>query len=115
MRVSSIQEDIRDLGVEIIWVLERTQAGQPGTADTCYDFFHTAGATEGWCVGDSQTMPVPQTFDNSPFAIGRGFDLIVARDSMRIEWVSTHGTPSGNENLTAEQILAEVTAVVEAL
>lgn len=109
MRVSSIQDDIRALGIEIIWVLEYTVGSVGGTADNCYDFFDTAGATEGWCVGDSQTMPTPYTFDDSPFAIGRGFDMLVHRDTMQIVWESNHGTPAGNENLTASEILAELT------
>ena len=71
MRVTSIQDDIRALGIEIIWVLEYTVSGVGGTADSCFDFFTTGGATEGWCVGDSQTMPTPYTFDDAPFAIGR--------------------------------------------
>lgn len=53
-------------------------------------------------------MPNPGTFDNSPFALARGFDIIVRRSDMRIVWVSTHGTTSGNDNLTGAQVLTEV-------
>ena len=51
-------------------------------------------------------------FDNSPFAEGRGFDIIVPRSAMTIEWVSTHGTPSGNDNLSGDDVLAEVERVI---
>ena len=69
----------------------------------------------GWCVGDDQTNPGDRAFDSSPFAIGRGFDLIVPRSSMAVEFVSTHGTPEGNENLTGAEVLEEVDRVLSAL
>lgn len=118
MSVGSIQDDIRSLGIEIIWVLEYTVSGQGGTDDNCYDFFSnaaTVNASEGWCVGDSETMPVAYTFDDSPFAIGRGFNMLVDRDTMQIVWESNHGTPAGNDNLTAAEILAELTVEMQNL
>jgi hypothetical protein len=75
----------------------------------------TVNSDKGWCVGDSQTLPTAYTFDNSPFSIGRGFDLLVPRGSMVIEFESSHGTPGGNENLDGAAILAEVQALVASL
>ena len=66
------------------------------------------GSDNGWCVGDSETEPEPGTFDNSPFSVERGFDIIVTRSDMRIGYATSHGTPSGNENVDGEDILAEV-------
>lgn len=63
------------------------------------------GSSLGWCVGDSRTQPTPGTFDTSPFSIGRGFDIIVPRDTMTIEYTTNHGTPSGNENPTGADVL----------
>ncbi len=34
---------------------------------------------------------------------------------MRIEYVTTHGTPSGNDNLTGDDILAAVQEVLAGL
>jgi len=36
----------------------------------------------------------------------------VPRSTMRIEYVTTHGTPSGNDNLTGDDILAAVQEVI---
>lgn len=95
-------------GAEIVWVLEADTRLVPGTAEACREFVDGWGSTRGWCVGDGQTEPETGAWDDSPFAIGRGFDLIVERESMEIVWVSTHGTPDGNENLSGEDVLAEV-------
>ncbi len=93
-------------------MLEQGYLAQPGTASMCRDILDDLGSDDGWCMGDSQTQPVSGTFDNSPFSIGRGFDLIVQRDTMELLWSSNHGTPSGNDNLTGAQVLAEVEARV---
>ena len=93
-------------------MLEQGSIAQAGTATLCRSELDYLGSDDGWCVGDSQTSPVPGTFDNSPFSIGRGFDLIVQRDTMELLWSSNHGTPNGNENLTGAQVLAEVQARV---
>lgn len=106
------EDDIIAAGAEIIWVMEQTAANEPGTADNCYSFLSQLGSTKGWCVGDSQTQPVPYTFDNSPFSTGRGIDMVVRRSTMTIEFVADHGTPAGNDNLTGAEILAAVQAVV---
>lgn len=75
----------------------------------------SVGSTLGWCVGDSETMPVPGTFDESPFSIDRGFDIIVPRGGMDIRYTTNHGTVSGNENITGAELLVEVQAVVASL
>ncbi|MCB9674612.1 MAG: hypothetical protein H6737_05805 [Alphaproteobacteria bacterium] len=113
-----MEDDIIAAGAEIIWVLEADASGVAGTAASCMAFFdqfptqYGVSVDQGWCVGDGQTIPTPGTFDNSPFSVGRGFDLIVPRDTMRIELASSHGSPSGNDNLSGADILAEVQAIV---
>ena len=99
-------------GAQIVWVLEQGPQFQDGTAVECEEVMQELGATQGWCVGDDETQPVADVFDDSPFAEGRGFDFIVPRSTMRIEYVTTHGTPSGNDNLTGDDILAAVQEVI---
>jgi hypothetical protein len=106
--VAEYDDQIEAAGAGIIWVLEANSRSQPGTAQSCYDTIRGFGADRGVCVGDGETAPVARAFDNSPFAIGRGFDLIVPRDTMVIEYISTHGTPSGNENADGQEILDAV-------
>lgn len=110
-----VEQQILDAGAQIIWVLEQDSFLQPGTAQLCRDFIDSRGSTLGWCVGDGQTMPTPGTFDNSPFSIGRGFDIIVPRGSMTIEFTTNHGTPGGNENITGEELLAAIEAIAATL
>lgn len=105
---AQIEEDILAERVQIIWILEADSGGTPGTAESCRAFMDARGSDKGICVGDGQTMPVPRVWDQSPFAIGRGFDLLVRRSDMKIGWSTTHGTPAGNENLTGEQLLQAV-------
>lgn len=102
-------------GAEIIWVLEQTSFGQPGTAENCQEFLNNLGSSQGWCVGDSQTMPVPGSFDDSPFSLQRGFDIIVTRSDMEIRYATNHGTTSGNENISGAELLAEVQAIADSL
>jgi len=104
-----------DAGAQIIWVLEQDRSRRPGTRASCDALFDTEGSTRGICVGDAQTEPVAGTFDVSPFSISRGFDIIVDRRSMEIVWASSHGTPSGNDNLDGEQVLDAVREVVDSL
>ncbi len=82
--------------------------GEAGTAETCRDTLDSLGSDAGWCVGDGQTEPEEGTFDDSPFSVARGFDIIVTRDDMKIVWTTSHGTPSGNENLTGDDVLDAV-------
>ena len=78
-----------------------------------------APSDKGWCVGDEETHtplgPAPDTFDTSPFSVGRGFDLIVPRESMVIRYSSSHGSPSGNDNLTGQDLLTEIQAILQTL
>lgn len=102
------EENIINAGGQVIWVLEQDRSGVDGTAESCRSFMNGQGSDNGICVGDAQTMPTPGTFDDSPFALARGFDIIVQRSTMKILWVSTHGTTAGNDNLTGEEVLAAV-------
>ena len=105
-----------DAGAEIIWVLQEDNRQVPGTAERCMEIMDDLGNPDvGWCVGDDQTRPEPRVFDSSPFAIGRGFDLIVPTSTMEIVYTTSHGTPGGNENLTGEEVLAEVERVISQL
>jgi hypothetical protein len=103
-----IEQDLISEGIGLIWVLEADRSGVDGTASSCRDYVDSFGSTTGRCVGDGQTEPTPGTWDDSPLAIGRGFDIIVERETMRVLYQTTHGTPGGNENLTAQQLLEEI-------
>ena len=110
-----VEQQIIDAGAEIIWVLEQNQSGQIGLANDCRSYMDAKGSTQGWCVGDGETQPMPGTFDESPFSIERGFDMIVVRETMQVVYTTTHGTTGGNENIDGEALLAEVQAVVAGL
>ncbi|MCB9673848.1 MAG: hypothetical protein H6737_01965 [Alphaproteobacteria bacterium] len=110
-----MEDDIGALDVGIVWVLEADPSGQAGTAQSCYDFVSASGASTGWCVGDAETVPDPGEWDDSPFSVGRGFDIVVPRETMRIEYTTNHGTPSGNDNPTAEELLAAIEGIVSGL
>lgn len=110
-----VEEQILDAGAEIIWVLETDSFLQPGTAQGCRNLVDSLGSDKGWCVGDGDTHPVPTTFDNSPFSVGRGFDIVLPRATMVIEYTTNHGTPDGNENITGEQLLAQIQMIADSL
>jgi hypothetical protein len=105
--VAQVEEDIIAEGAQLIWVLETDRVGRrdAATAERCRAFMRARGSSQGWCVGDAETMPTPGVFDRSPFSIARGFDMLVRRSNMRILWASSHGTPAGNENLTGQEVL----------
>lgn len=104
-----VESDIVAAGAEIIWVLEKDHTQTPGTADLCMSVMDELDATDrGWCVGDAQTEPTPGTFDAAPFAVGRGFDMLVDRGTMEVLWTSSHGTPGGNENIDGAEVLRAV-------
>ncbi len=107
----AVESDIIAAGAQIIWVLEQGPQFQDGTATECFALMEELGATQGWCVGDDQTKPDADVWDESEFSVGRGFDLIVPRSTMEIVFSSSHGTPMGNDNLSGEEILAEVQRV----
>jgi len=113
--VAQSEDEIIAAGAEIIWVLEQGSGFTDGTAENCIDTMEALGATQGWCVGDDESLPAPDVFDDSEFAIGRGFDLIVPRSTMTIDWVSTHGTPSGNDNLDGDDVLQAVEDIIGGL
>lgn len=104
-----------DAGAQIIWVLEQDQNGGIGLATTCRSYLDGKDSTLGWCVGDGQTQPVPGTFDNSPFSISRGFDMIVVRETMEVVFSSNHGTTTGNENITGAELVEVVEQIVAGL
>lgn len=112
--MANYAEDLEDAGAGIVWVLERTASNAQGTAERCIDFMTdpNIGADRGWCVGDGQTQPTSGEFDDSPFSVGRGFDLVVRRRTMVIEATSAHGSPGGNENLDGAEILELVEDVL---
>jgi hypothetical protein len=91
-------------------VLESDSNVRPGTADSCRRFVDGRMSDQGLCVGDGETLPQPGTFDKSPFAEGRGFDVLIRKSDMRIVYVTSHGTPNGNDNVTAEALLEEIRA-----
>lgn len=94
-------------------MLEQGPRFEDGTADECLETLQALGADQGWCVGDDETdPPYADVWDLSPFAQNRGFEIIVRRSTMTIEWASSHGSVSGNDNISAAELLAEVEAVV---
>ncbi len=97
-------------------MLEADARGTAGTAELCTEVMDTLGDPQvGWCVGDGQTEPVAGTFDDSPFSVARGFDIIVSRSSMEILWSSSHGSIGGNDNLDGEQVLEAVVETISKL
>lgn len=114
--MAEVEDEIVAAGAEIIWVLEADQSQTPGTVDLCMDVMDGLGSEDqGWCVGDGETQPVAGTFDDSPFSVARGFDMIVPRSTMEIVWTSSHGTPSGNENLEGSDVLQAVKDAIDKL
>tara|TARA_Y100001934_G_C11720679_1_gene481109 strand:+ start:210 stop:557 length:348 start_codon:yes stop_codon:yes gene_type:complete len=106
--VAQSEEAIIAEGVQIVWVLEKDSSNQPGTAFTCKQFVESEGSDKGLCVGDGETQPTAGTFDQSPFAVGRGFDMLVRRSNMEIVFASSHGSPGGNDNLTGAELLSVI-------
>ncbi len=111
--MAEVEDEIVGAGAQIVWVLEQDPGGTPGTADLCTGVMDALGSEDqGLCVGDAQTEPTPGAFDASPFSVYRGFDMIVPRSTMQIVWTSSHGSPSGNENLDGGAVLEAVEAAV---
>ena len=106
--MAQVEQQIIAAGAQLIWVLEQDSSFQPGTAAECRSFVRSQGSTAGLWVGDGETQPTARVWDRSPFARGRGIDLILRRSDMKVLWVSSHGTPQGNENLTGTQVLEQV-------
>jgi hypothetical protein len=110
--VVDVEQDIVAAGAQIVWVLEQGPQFQLGTAQECHRVMAELGSQAGWCVGDDEALPRPDAWDESEFSDGRGFDLIVPRSTMQIVYSTSHGTPSGNENLTGADVLVEVQRVL---
>ena len=108
--MAEVEADIESAGAQLIWVLQQGPLLNPGTASECRERFDGYGSKSGLCVGDGETEPEPASFHESSLAEGRGFDLMVDLKTMEIVWTSTHGTPSGNENLDGAQVLEAVRA-----
>lgn len=106
--MAQIEEDLLAENVEIIWVLEQDTSFVDGTAQACRTFVNGRGSDKGWCVGDGQTLPTAGEFDDSPFSVARGFDMLVRKSDMKIIWTTNHGTPGGNENLSSAELLAAI-------
>jgi hypothetical protein len=112
--VAEVEDEIVGAGAQIVWVLEQDPTGVDGTAITCASVMDDVGSGPvGVCVGDGETQPVPGTFDDSPFSLYRGFDMVMPRRTMEILWTTTHGTPSGNDNLEGTDVLDAVRQVVD--
>lgn len=101
-----------DAGAQIIWVLQQDFDRTLGTRARCDELFDREGSDRGICVGDNQTRPDRGTFDDSPFAMQRGYDFLVDRQTMEIVWNTTHGTTSGNENISGTEVLSAVEEAV---
>lgn len=113
--MADAEQDFLDRGAQIVWVLEKDNRFRPGTAQRCRDTMDALGSELGWCVGDRQTEPEPDVWDNSPFSIGRGFDILVPRRTMTIAYTTSHGTPSGNDNDDADAVLEALDDLLETL
>lgn len=114
-RVADVEDEIKAEGVEIIWIIEEISFGTAGLYEHCGDFnSQISGSSAGWCVGDGETQPSAGVFDDSPFSDGRGFDVLVDRSTMQIVYSTNHGTPSGNENITGEELLADIRVFTQA-
>ncbi len=114
--MGEVAGEIEAAGARLVWMLEEDVGGTPGTARTCDDTVSELGAPPvGLCVGDGQTEPTPGVFDDASFAVARGFDMIVARETMEIVWASSHGSPSGNDNPSGDEVLERVREVIGSL
>lgn len=112
--MAEVEDEIADAGAAILWVLEESASLEPGTADLCMEALDQLGdPSTGWCVGDGQTEPETGVFDDSPFSVYRGFDMIVPRSTMEIVWASSHGSPSGNDNVNGAAIVSAIEDVVQ--
>ena len=99
-----MEDNILAEGAQIIWVLEADTSLSPGTAIACRNYVDGKGSEKGICVGDGETAPFAGIFDDSPFSVGRGFDMIVRRSDMEIVFASSHGSPGGNDNYSGADL-----------
>ena len=94
--------------------MEDAPNGQSGTAEVCRAWMDDRGSESGLCVGDGETESQADVWDESPFSVGRGFDIIVDRLSMEIVYVTTSGTGNLDKNPDGAELLAAVEAAVVA-
>ncbi|MEO1268513.1 MAG: hypothetical protein AAFX99_10475 [Myxococcota bacterium] len=117
--VVEVEEQLEAAGAQLIWVMQETSTYEQGTAENCRDFMDELQSNVGLCIGEAETTgQSPEganIFRGSEFAVARGIDLIVSRRDMVIRYGSPHGTPTGNENLTGEELLVEVQKVIDGL
>lgn len=107
--MAAVEDEILAEGVQIVWVIEQVNFTTAGLYEHCAEFNEeVSGSTAGWCVGDGETMPEAGVFDDSPFSDRRGFDILVDRSNMEVVLTTAHGTPNGNDNITGEELLAEI-------
>ncbi len=107
-----LEEDFIAAGAQIIWVLEDDRFFTSGTASSCQSFMDSLGSNAGICVGDGQTEPTADAFDDSPFSANRGFDMIVRRADMQVVYTTSHGTGGQNDNPSGQDVLDAVNAVL---
>ncbi len=109
----AVEDQIISEGIGIVWVLQENSGFQAGTAEDCARFFYDQNqSSAGLCVGDGESQPTARIFDTSNFAVGRGFDILIRKSDMRLIYVTTHGTPGGNDNLTGAELLAEMRTAI---
>jgi hypothetical protein len=107
--VADVEDEIVAEGVQIIWVIEQINFVTAGLYEHCAEFNEAvSGSTAGWCVGDGETTPEAGVFDDSPFSDRRGFDILVDRSTMEVVLTTNHGTTNGNENISGDELLAEI-------
>ena len=110
--MAQVEDEIIEEGVQIIWVLEQDIFFLPGMAGPCRSFVNGEGSDAGLCAGDGQTQPETGVFDDSPFASGRGFAMLVRKDDMRIVFHTDHGSSAENDNLSGDAILGAIRAQI---
>ena len=114
MSVAAVEDEILAEGVQIIWVIEQVNFVTAGLYEHCAEFSSdVSGSTAGWCVGDGETQPESGVFDDSPFSISRGFDILVDRSTMEVVLTTNHGTPGGNDNITGAELLTQIRAFTQ--
>lgn len=110
--MAQVEDQIVAENIQIVWVLQQDRLFRDGTAERCRTYIDSLPSSQGLCVGDAETLPMRDVFDDSGIAIGRGFDVLVRRSDMRIVYSTTHGTVGGNENITGEELLTELRRII---
>ena len=66
-------------------------------------------------LGDGHPRRRHHRWDDSPFSVGRGFDIVVLRTTMTVEFITNHGPPTGNDNIDGDAVLEAILEVIEGL